>query len=674
MAKKYRILALILVSALLLGGIAYCTVNASRENQGNETSGVSTGAVTEMTEATTDATDGIISESDETDEIEDTTDLSDETDGATESETISEEMSQTAVEETASGEVSETERSTSEETEITSTDDAESSIEGETLTNDESLSVGSEETEPLFREEISKNRKDVEAMYDLDDEDFEELALLIEEMRESGVSADVYEYFYNEEAVYQKFSYIDTMIGVAMIIYDLDRSDSVAYERYFNAYSKRMEGYDAYIEAYRAIYDTSPNKDVIFAGWSQEDLEMLLGYDPAIQALNMENEQILDEINNLSGSDSAERAAELFARMVSNRNAIAEYYGFENYYEYASYRSYGRDYTIDETKQFIQYIKDYYVPNLQIINGILKEKLDSMSDEDYALFYKLKQGDFDTLDKNYLMGYIESFSGSTKDGFMHMIENKNMIFASSKSSHQSAYQTYLDYLGTSFCLFGSSSQSISSVIHEMGHYYAGLYNQNFSNLDIAETQSQGNELLFIEYLKGVVDEDVYEAYRLYAIYENVRMGIVCAIVDEFERRVYFLDSVEGFTGADFDAIMEEVCADFGVSGIGDMKSYWRIVCPNAPAYYITYSVSMAASMSLLASVENDKNEGREIYRQICEETVISETFRELLERVGLASPFAEQCFIDIIEMIFSEYGDVSPILPESGEAVLSPAA
>ena len=58
---------------------------------------------------------------------------------------------------------------------------------------------------------------------------------------------------------------------------------------------------------------------------------------------------------------------------------------------------------------------------------------------------------------------------------------------------------------------------------------------------------------------------VYSAVRYYNLFNAYYVILMATIIDDFEQRVYALESVEGFTGEDFDAIMTEVIADYGKS-------------------------------------------------------------------------------------------------------------
>ena len=128
--------------------------------------------------------------------------------------------------------------------------------------------------------------------------------------------------------------------------------------------------------------------------------------------------------------------------------------------------------------------------------------------------------------------------------------------------------------------------------------------------------------------------------------------IMATIVDEFEYIVYNLESVEGYTSEDFDAIMTTVCEKYGgvnwvKQNMTDPMNYWRAVCIENPVYYISYSVSAIAAIEIGALVETDKEAAYEAYRILVEDTKVEDGFLNALQKAGLASPFDDSTFVDV---------------------------
>lgn len=550
----------------------------------------------------------------------------------------------TAGEEDTSGETT-VEETTEEETTEEETTEEETTVKGQLAG---------------YRGEISLSIDQVKEMYTLTDEYFEAaLAKLaeFEELAIIGEDSDAVDAIYEEFE--DMFFHIETQVNIATLIYYYNTTVEETNEAYLNATEKYGDMYNAYVESCKKVYENSPIRDELFADWTEEDIAELFAYSSEMQDLNQRNEELLVELNDLLEADFYDRSAEIYAEIVTNNNRIAELNGYDNYYDYASTEIYGRDYTREDIAQFSDSVWKTFFKNMNTLSNGWMEAYYGLSNVKARKVLSFIESPFDRQTKNYLQSYIDSYEGSMHEGLSHMFENKNVLFADSRNSHQSAFQLYLTELEKPFCLFGSNGQSTSTIAHEMGHYYAALYNPDVSSYDLAETQSQSNELLLLKFLEGEFSADIYEVIKGYTMYNFAVQSVVCVIIDEFERAVYDLESVEGYTSEDFDAIMAEVCMKYGgvemlSQNVVDINQYWRQVATNSPVYYISYAVSMVASLSLYATAEEDEAAAREIYRILIEETEENETFMSAVERSGLDNPFLYETFTKIMPVMLGK--------------------
>ena len=511
-----------------------------------------------------------------------------------------------------------------------------------------------------YRGEISLSIDQVKELYTLTDEYFESALAKLAEFEELAIVGEDSEAV---DAVYQEFEdmffHIETQVNVATLIYYYNTTIEETNAAYLNATEKYGDMYNAYVESCKKVYENSPIRDELFADWTEEEIAELFAYSPEIQDLSQRNEELLVELNDLLEADFYDRSAEIYAEIVTNNNRIAELNGYDNYYDYASTEIYGRDYTREDIAQFSDSVWKTFFKNMNTLSNGWMEAYYGLSNVKANKVRSFLYSPFDRQTKNYLQSYIDSYEGSMHEGLSHMFENKNVLFADSRDSHQSAFQLYLTELEKPFCLFGSNGQSTSTIAHEMGHYYAALYNPDVSSYDLAETQSQSNELLLLKFLEGELNSDVYEVIRGYTMYNFAVQSVVCVIIDEFERAVYDLESVEGYTSEDFDAIMAEVCVKYGgvemlSQNVVDINQYWRQVATNSPVYYISYAVSMVASLSLYATAEEDEAAAREIYRILIEETEENESFMSAVERSGLDDPFLYETLSKIMSVMLGK--------------------
>lgn len=562
---------------------------------------------------------------------------------------------ETTVETTVADETTAGEEDTSGETTVEETTEEETTEEE---TTEEETTVKGQLAG--YRGEISLSIDQVKEMYTLTDEYFETALAKLAEFEELAIIGEDSEAV---DAIYEEFEdmffHIETQVNIATLIYYYNTTVEETNAAYLNATEKYGDMYNAYVESCKKVYENSPIRDELFADWTEEDIAELFAYSSEIQDLNQRNEELLVELNDLLEADFYDRSAEIYAEIVTNNNRIAELNGYDNYYDYASTEIYGRDYTREDIAQFSDSVWKTFFKNMNTLSNGWMEAYYGLSNVKARKVLSFIESPFDRQTKNYLQSYIDSYEGSMHEGLSHMFENKNVLFADSRNSHQSAFQLYLTELEKPFCLFGSNGQSTSTIAHEMGHYYAALYNPDVSSYDLAETQSQSNELLLLKFLEGEFSADIYEVIKGYTMYNFAVQSVVCVIIDEFERAVYDLESVEGYTSEDFDAIMAEVCMKYGgvemlSQNVVDMNQYWRQVATNSPVYYISYAVSMVASLSLYATAEEDEAAAREIYRILIEETEENETFMSAVERSGLDNPFLYETFTKIMPVMLGK--------------------
>ncbi len=525
-----------------------------------------------------------------------------------------------------------------------------------------------DKTEPIetdaplseYRQSISRTREEVEAMITITDDVFADVAAKLAAFEEIAVSSTDIDAI---DAVYVEFEdmyyYVSTQVSLTSIVYNLNHKNKAASERYLSLFEKYGDMHDSYMETCKKVYNESPVRDELFADWTEEEIKQLLNFSPESTELTLKNEDLTDKLNKLPTFQFTDESAKIYAQIVENNNRIAELAGYSNYYEYATKEIYMRDYGIDELEQFCSYVAELYVPQYKELYDKFYSGYTALSDSDREFMLSYLYDPFDSMDTNYLADYIASLSGSMKEGMEHAFINRNMIFASSPNSHQSAYQTYLDDLDMPFCLFGADGQSSSTIVHELGHYYASLHN-DISSYDLAEVQSQGNEMLLLDYLNGKIDPSVYVAIKDYSMYNNITTIILCVIIDEFEREVYSLESVEGYTSKDFDAIMSKVCEKYGgitfvKTYITDVYDYWRRVATQSPVYYISYAVSLTSALNLYSEISDSRANGREIYRILVEDVAEDEYFLTALQKAGLLSPFDKESAEQIVNTVWGKF-------------------
>ena len=512
-----------------------------------------------------------------------------------------------------------------------------------------------EDDEPKFnRADVSTTKEELILQYTLTTEEVDAAMTLLDSMVDASINAETIE---EVDALYDEFEtsfyHIAQQMTLASIIYYCDMDDPEASERYEGTTDVFYDLQDKYMVSCRTMYLESKFSAELFEGWSEEELKQLEEYDPALTDLKKEIKDLEMQYDALDygwhnkDGKVKDEVVEVYIQLITKNNELARYYGYDNYYDYAAENVYGRDYTAEDLASFREYVIKYIGANRGAVSDAA-DNVSSLKDWRQKAIKEFTQGKFDAGKTNYLLNYLDSLEGAMGEGMRHMFENKNCVFSNMGTSHPTAFQTYLYEDEKPFCLFGSTGQSATTMVHEIGHYYAAYSNADIDNYDLCETHSQGNEFLFVKYCEDSLEKEVYRAIKSDQMGGTYTTILASTIIDAFEQRVYSLDSVEGMTSADFDQIMAEVCEPFGnASGITDFTVYWRLVVVSNPVYYISYAVSAVAALEICALAEEDYASALTAYNALVEGITPEDGFLGALEKAGLTSPFEEQTYIDI---------------------------
>ncbi len=199
-----------------------------------------------------------------------------------------------------------------------------------------------------------------------------------------------------------------------------------------------------------------------------------------------------------------------------------------------------------------------------------------------------------------------------------LMSNGNLF----RGKYSGAYVTTVYDYDIPIAYFGQTYSDPFTVAHEFGHYMNEVYNsENYSqSFDLLEMHSQGNELLFLSYLKSLdsINPDdlvLVETYQILVALDTILNALA---VDTFEQAVY-TDSYDGaysaeimadgaITADEYDLLYKSVLVDFGIESI-TTDTYWRYMTISSPCYYVSYSVSALSVLQLYVKAESGDFEG-----------------------------------------------------------------
>jgi len=384
---------------------------------------------------------------------------------------------------------------------------------------------------------------------------------------------------------------------------------------------------------------------------------MLQHYTSEVMELRQRNSEIDVAYQDLQDDeDMYTKMVPLYIELVQNNNRIAQIFGYDNYYEYAYELSYDRDYGSEEINTMRSLVAEYLPEAIQDAMSGFYESLDTLSNTQQRKLSAFLYESFQPSYTGLIEGYLGSLPEQVQADMLDMFDGNIIIMDDTPTAMEGAFTTVIGE-EQMICFFGPGYMSPLTAIHEVGHYYGGKYTAlNDLPLDLAEVHSQANEWLFMSYAADHMNFKLHNTTVDYKLYSDLATIIICVIIDEFEERVYTHSDIANLTGDDLDAIMEDVCENYGgiefVSNYAtDIQNYWRMVVVDQPVYYISYAVSAIASINVYTIAEEDYEQAIEVYRALIEEVDLEEGFLGNIQNAELDGPFDEDFYVQLKELL-----------------------
>lgn len=493
--------------------------------------------------------------------------------------------------------------------------------------------------------------------------------------------------------------YIDSMASVARIILDMDTTNEENSAEYTYAQEFSTNMYREYINVYYHLIEESNMKDLVRAELSEEEIEAIYHYHTTLTDEYVEiNNKIKDiqkqydalENNitvNIDGQDLkvdeilnyyspltmksygeykiaikqfyknfSVKAGELYVELLKLYKDLAKICGYDDPVEFFYEYVFEKEYSLEDEERYWKYVKDYIVP--------LEKKLSTSITSSESSKIERINDTSDPIDKyqKYYEAYFKEISPLKYEAYLYL--NKNDLFYHSSSSKMApgSYTTYLSYYDLPMIVMSENNtlSDLTTFIHEFGHFYSYYISDEITyDLDLAEIASQASELLFTSKYYKQMFASAYKAFFKYKLVESLGVIIDSAIQDKFQKEAF---RMEDPTPEKLNSLYETIAKEYNYSlgnntGWIDYDIYWTLYPHSfqSPFYYISYGTSLIPALQILEISLTDYEEAIEKYNIIA---YVDEgtTFYSALEKAGLSSPFEEQTFIDIVELVYNMTG------------------
>ena len=352
------------------------------------------------------------------------------------------------------------------------------------------------------------------------------------------------------DLIISEFDRLATMAYMAQIMYDRDISDQeAAGEQAYTTqlYSEMGNKAAACLQkglqsSYRSLLEEKIGEAYVpkiayYEDYSQEELDLHRKEEDLIREYDqlasgsisveydgeqwdygrLEKEPDMDtadysEVSEALGRERNRILGDKYLELVKVRGEIARSAGYDNYAEYAHETIYGRDYTLKDTRQLCQNVKDNIVVLSDNIWYLWSEAVDNAS--------------YDSLD---LLedSTTEEILDTVGDGMDQMAPKLGEVFRYMRDNHlydiqagedsvertDGSYTVGLPSYRDAFIFINRDNtfRDYQSLIHEFGHFCSYYYNtvpemyQGF-HVDVCELQSQGLEMLSTRYAGSLFGE------------------------------------------------------------------------------------------------------------------------------------------------------------------------
>lgn len=540
----------------------------------------------------------------------------------------------------------------------------------------------------------------------------EKMTALMKEFEEVGSGEEQF-------AVHQKFyqlnSEVSTAITIAQIRHDIDTTDEF-YSAEQDFYDEKMPVLENLVVDYKKKLYESPYREYLvekIGPVAFKNMEISLkAFDPKIIPLMQEENALVTEYSKLIASAkidwegeelnlsllrpytidpdrnvrqkawdkmadffeaNAEKLDEIYDKLVKNRDAQAKALGYENYLTLGYYRMQRNDYGREEIENFRKQIKEDFVPFAEKLHDRRRQRLglEKLSYIDEGIYFKEGNpkpiGTPEEILKNGQKMYAE-LSSETKEFFDFMMENELFDVLGRKTKRAGGYMTYLPVYHSPFVFanFNGTEGDIDVITHECGHAFQGYLSgkdpiQEHSDItmETAETHSMSMEFFTGKWMP-LFFGDRAEDYRLMHLEDAAAFIPYGCMVDEFQHIIY---ENPDMTPADRHAVWKKLQQeykphwDFGDAKFFSKGGYWQKQqhIYMYPFYYIDYCIAQTNALQYKVKMDEDFQSAWESYLKLCNLSA-SDFFTNMVEEVGLVSPFKDGCIKDMVAKLEKKLG------------------
>ena len=359
---------------------------------------------------------------------------------------------------------------------------------------------------------------------------------------------------------------------------------------------------------------------------------------------------------------------DLYARLVTLRDAMGKKMGYTGYTELGYYRMNRNCYTKDDVEAFRAAVRKYLVPVAEEIFRERAQRLGKaypMSFADAALQFRSGNPKPNGSAEDILRQgkrFYEELSPETGEFFNTMLADELMDVLSTEGKAGGGYCTelYAYRVPFIFANFNGTQDDVEVVTHEAGHAFAYWMNRDrvpmetaWPSMEGCEVHSMSMEFFAWPWAEGFFGEDTRKF-----LYSHLASALTFipygTMVDHFQHVVY--DHPE-MTPAERHAVWKDLMGQYQpwLKVDGEIPFYgegagWQRQhhIYSLPFYYIDYCLAQTVSLQFWRLIQKDAKAAWETYMRYTVQGG-SRVFTELLKAADLDTPFEDACLSGVCE-------------------------
>ena len=315
-------------------------------------------------------------------------------------------------------------------------------------------------------------------------------------------------------------------------------------------------------------------------------------------------------------------AGAMFLELMALRRQMAKEGGYASYAA-SQYDAFGREYTPEHALNAARIVRQVFVP----LYIRLRERCEN----------DLRYLSGATFPEDRFIAVMEQAAERAVPGagaaWRYMLAYGLYDSRPSERKLKGSFTTYLAAYRCPFLFtqWENDASSVFTVIHEFGHFLSYYTNPEGTyygseNLDLAETDAQGFELLMLREYDAIFGR--YASAARLCFLTNALYAILTGFMeDEFQQRAY---AMKDPSVADLNRLYGEISAAYGFDRLFGYEGWeWTEIGHTFqfPFYYVSYGVSMLGAMSLIQ--EGGRAYGRVLERK-ADATLASTVGRDVL--------------------------------------------